>query len=279
MKRAGKPRSKTTELGERLRGYAAQYLSSDQKERAEGLAQAADLVDDWFSFRTPTMEAAPSDLEERVASLERTVFADRSVVPVHVAEARAAARVRSDRAFVPRVVRPPAPKTRADKGGLSPCERAILHACIQMEGAASVRQIGILSEYRTTSGSFGAAVTALRAAGYLEGSKAHLVVTDDGRAAAGAVAMPPRGAEYLPDWERLGHTAIVLLRAIAAEHPTLVSREELGTKTGYRASSGSFGAALTKLRALRLIARGEIMSDVPLFGLTPHFVQRWEDRS
>lgn len=148
-----------------------------------------------------------------------------------------------------------------------------------MEGAASVRQIGILSEYKTTSGSFGGSVTALRAAGYLEGSKAHLVVTDDGRAAAGPVAMPPRGAEYLPYWERLGHTAIVLLRAIAAEHPTLVSREELGTKTGYRASSGSFGAALTKLRALRLIARGEIMSDVPLFGLTPHFVQRWEDRS
>lgn len=122
MKRAGKPRSKTTELGERLRGYAAQYLSSDQKERAEGLAQAADLVDDWFSFRTPAVAAvvAPTDLEARVASLERTVFADRAAVPVHVAEARAAARVRSDRAFVPRVVRPPAPKTRADKGGLSP---------------------------------------------------------------------------------------------------------------------------------------------------------------
>jgi hypothetical protein len=54
-------------------------------------------------------------------------------------------------------------------------------------------------------------------------------------------------------WSKVAKAERLILEALRASYPQSVSKVDLAEKTGYVASGGGFGNALSKLRTLELI--------------------------
>ena len=145
--------------------------------------------------------------------------------------------------------RPPA------TGELSKCARALLVSLFQSKNSiADIDEVAIRAGYSVTSGSTAAALTALRAADLVQGASSCLSLTQAGLARSQEEEPLSTAPSVLDYWtSEVGTCAGALLREIVRVHPHPYDREELAQRTGYSPTSGSFAAALTELRRLRLV--------------------------
>ncbi len=162
-----------------------------------------------------------------------------------------------------------APRRQSDDGIKLPrAERRILTALAQYPRGRTKNQVAVLAAYAVNGGGFNNAISALRTAGYLNGSGDHLEITDKGLAALGSYDPLPTGDDLLNHWlQQLPKAERESLRVLANRYPNALTKEELAAYAGYEASGGGFNNALSKLRTLELISgRGELKASDDLFG-------------
>ncbi|HTF19346.1 MAG TPA: hypothetical protein VK658_14800 [Chryseolinea sp.] len=161
------------------------------------------------------------------------------------------------RSVIPNAVAPVVKRDKANGPiGIGRMERAILQVLAQRNGRAQTTksQLGILSGYSSTSGSFSNALSRLRTAGMISGSSEIIGITGEGLGAIGPVDPMPTGEALQQYWfSKVGRMEQQILTTLLEGHPGVFRKEELGTATGYSWNSGSFSNALSKLRTLQLI--------------------------
>jgi hypothetical protein len=142
-------------------------------------------------------------------------------------------------------------------GPLGKCERAILTALAQYPQGRTKNQISILSGYSSTSSGYDNALSKLRSLEYITRGNP-VVITDLGLAALGTWNPLPTGESLQSHWvHRLGKCESTILSALLRVHPGTLTKEEVAEQTGYSTSSSGFDNALSKLRTLELITRGQ----------------------
>ena len=111
-------------------------------------------------------------------------------------------------------------------------------------------QLGTLSRFTATGGTFGAYFGNLKRRGLLAEGGDGVSATDDGlREGGGAPATPQTTEEILSMWRsalRSGERRMLDALIDARPHP--LTREELGARTGFESRGGTFGAYLGTLR-------------------------------
>lgn len=257
----GERRRKTveSELGKAIRKYAHAYHDTGQVERAEGMFQAADMVDgarmsDIFRI-LKGQDASALSLEQRVAALEQAI----SSGPASPANGKAVSyrpgklpHLIDDVPSVP-IIRPSKPKV-PDPHGLGPAARAMLQVLVQHPNGLNRTALAIMSHYSRKSGSFHQALAQLRAAAFVSGNRQRLAATEAGKSAAGPVESLPTGEKLIDYWSgRLSPCASTFLEIFVTAAPEPVERGDLAQRSGYRPTSGSFHSALAELRALGLV--------------------------
>ena len=152
------------------------------------------------------------------------------------------------------------------QGNLGKCEKAILSALGQQSGPCSKSKLGILSGYSSTSGSFGNSLSKLRKLGYID-NMSDISITELGISVAVFNPLPQPGPELQQYWlGKLPKCERAILDYLIQVFPVSPSKHDLGVATGYAASSGSFGNALSKLRTLELIeGKNELKAVSSLF--------------
>lgn len=145
----------------------------------------------------------------------------------------------------------------ASKGGttgLGKPESAVLAVLAQQEGPIPKARLAMLAGYSPSGGAFGNCLSRLRVAGWIEGS-GELAITRGGRAIAPKRPPIPTGADLIDHWSnhpRMDKPMRAIFMALATSKKPL-TREQLAERTGYSASAGAFGNALSRLRVLGLI--------------------------
>jgi len=151
---------------------------------------------------------------------------------------------------------------------LGRCERALLTALAQRSPASStVAQVSILSGYSQSSSGFANALSALRTAGLMEGTREALRPTLEGMVQAGEVASIPTGGERVAFWNsKLGRCERQLLASLVEAYPNALNKAQLSEAAGYSLASSGFANGLSKLRTLELIhGRDELKASEDLF--------------
>lgn len=154
---------------------------------------------------------------------------------------------------------------------LSKSERRMLIAIVQRpEQRATKQQIAIVSGYSSKSGSFNNNLSHMSSMGLISRGNGFIQATEAGVNAVGnyePLSEDPQ--ELLEFWcSKVGGSAGRMLRVIAEAHPEAITKEELGEKTGYSTTSGSFNNNLSKMSSTGLIVRinpGEVKATEELF--------------
>lgn len=135
------------------------------------------------------------------------------------------------------------------------CERAILTALAQYPQGRSTSQVSILTTY--TEGGMKNALSKLRAAEYIDRGQP-IRITESGLSALGEWTPLPTGVDLQNYWlNKLGLCERTILNSLIEIHPKGFTMDELVEKTGY--SEGGMKNALSRLRTLELIVRGQPM--------------------
>ena len=281
-----------TDLAKRIRVAAAVYATNGQRERAEGMAQAADMVDELVkregivlpepsSKRVRLGYADPTDpLEGRVARLELQVRRLELLVghppdlrTINGGPAEIAKKVVG--ATLDKWAEEDAKKESAN--GLlsfgasgsgteprSPMDAKMLVVLAQRAPKPTTdAQLSILTGY-SRSGSFSGALARLRAAGWIEGDGKHISITAKGIPHVPAHAKIPTGAKLLEFWcDRVGTMGATVLQAIVSSYPNAIDVDFIVDATGYK-KSGSLSGALAVLRTLNLITKRGIKASEEL---------------
>jgi len=118
-------------------------------------------------------------------------------------------------------------------------------------------QLGTLAGFTPSGGTFGTYFGALKRYGLIiEASNGDVEITEAGLRYLGS-EVPPRPqttAEFLAMWQRaLRSGEWRMLEALVDVHPKALAREELGARTGYTATGGTFSTYLGTLRRNGLI--------------------------
>jgi hypothetical protein len=163
--------------------------------------------------------------------------------------------------------RPPkaaeAPVPRSADSGTSPRptgpERKVLTVLAQHPEGATKRKIALRSGYAVGGGGFGNILSSLRTKGWASG-RSEMVITEAGKAALGAWEPLPTGPALVEHWiGELPKAEGLILRVLVDAYPASLAKQEVAERTGYEASGGGFGNALSRLRTLELIeGRGEM---------------------
>jgi hypothetical protein len=146
-----------------------------------------------------------------------------------------------------------------ERDGLNPCEAKLLAVLGQRHPRpTSQHTLSMLSRYRK-SGSFYGAVTALRKAGYLQGTSAALFITEDGLKVRPPMKLPRPGPELVSHWAQelsANEPAAVgrIFLQVVSHYPGSVSKEQVVDELGYR-KSGSTEGAFTTLKAMELLEK------------------------
>jgi uncharacterized protein len=168
----------------------------------------------------------------------------------------------------PRIVPKPSRATGGNGAGekLPKAERRILTALAQYPDGSSKVQAAVLTGYAVNGGGFGNALSALRAAGLLEGRGEQLKITPAGLERLGPFEPLPQGRELLTYWlAQLGKAERAALEALCRAYPGELTKEQLAARAGYEANGGGFGNALSRLRTLELIGgRGTLRASPAL---------------
>jgi hypothetical protein len=158
----------------------------------------------------------------------------------------------------PRPVARPNGAAPADELSLRAGERKMLEVLARHYPLKVTRtQLGTLAGFTPSGGTFGAYFGTLKRAGFLTESRTgEVAITPAGLDYLGA-AMPPQPQtteELLAMWRgalRAGERK--MLDELLRVYPDALTREELGARTGYTASGGTFGAYLGTLRRNDLV--------------------------
>ncbi len=139
------------------------------------------------------------------------------------------------------------------------CERSILTALAQYPQGGSANQVAILSGYSSGSGGFNNSLSGLRSHGLITRGNP-MQVTQEGIAALGEYEPLPTGQDLIRYWlGKLDKCERSILECLSINYPNEMTSQEVAEKTGYTASSGGFNNALSRLRTLELITRGQPM--------------------
>jgi uncharacterized protein len=150
------------------------------------------------------------------------------------------------------------------QGGL----RRMLVALAQRPQGMSARQLGVRAGLSSSSGTFGTYLGKARQAGWIEGDRGRIAITDAGLSALGSYDPLPSGRDLAAYWLReLGDSgAARILESLVESYPAALSKDELAEKSGLSASSGTFGTYLSRLRTLELVeGRGTLKASDELF--------------
>ncbi len=149
---------------------------------------------------------------------------------------------------------------RSDGAKLGRAERRILTALAQYPEGRSKTQAAVLTGYAHSGGGFNNALSALRSNGYIEAGSDHLKITGEGLVALGPFEELPTGKALLQHWlGEVGKAERLILGALANVWPNSLSKEDVGTHTGYAPDGGGFNNAISRLRTLELIeGRGDL---------------------
>lgn len=130
-------------------------------------------------------------------------------------------------------------------------------------------QVGTLTGFKVSGGTFQTYWSVLRRAGYVEEQGGEIRVTDAGLDAAGvAPAAPATTDELVAMWgERLKAGARQMLDELVAAYPRALSYEELGARIGMTPSGGTFQTYVSTLRrnGLAETGGGQIRASEALF--------------
>lgn len=265
-----------TPIATQIRTAAAVYAANGQKEHAQGMVQAADMLDELAKRATAfvvrredmTPPATPEifgknfdEIRARLAKLEAAVFIKSRIRFVPGDSPTMAQKPVANGLLETPVFRPAGSATEPR----SPMDAKMLAVLAQRAPKPTTgAQLAILTGY-SRSGSFSGALARLRKAGWIDGSGKYLTITDAGWPHAPKTDPLPRGTALLDFWcERVGTMGGALLRAIVADYPGEVWADELAQRTGYK-QSGSFSGALAVLRTLDLVTkRGRIRASEEL---------------
>ena len=145
--------------------------------------------------------------------------------------------------------------------------RRILIALAQRPQGLSAKQLGVRAGLSSSSGTFGTYLAKCRSAGWIDGSRDRLVITEAGRAYLGSFDPLPTGQELLAYWlGKLGSGCSRMLQALADAYPQSLTKHQVGEAAGISATSGTFGTYLSQLRTLELVSgRGELRASEELF--------------
>ncbi len=133
-------------------------------------------------------------------------------------------------------------------------ERKILSVLARYPDGRRKSQIALLTGYAVSGGGFNNALGALRSKGWLTG-KDTLIITAEGCAALGDwEPLPAAGPALAAHWmAQLPKAERLILHALVGMHPQALTKEQIGTATGYASTGGGFNNALGRLRTLELI--------------------------
>lgn len=157
------------------------------------------------------------------------------------------------------------PGTTEGSGHLSKCERGILISLAQYPQGRTASQSAILSGYSSGSGGFNNALSSLRSQNYIT-REIPMRITESGLKALGHYDPLPTGSDLIAYWlsnGKLSKCEKAILEVVTNQYPDGVSLPDLSEGTGYQASSGGFNNALSKLRTLELIQRGQPVKASP----------------
>ena len=139
------------------------------------------------------------------------------------------------------------------------CERSILTALTQYPQGRSANQVAILSGYSSGSGGFNNSLSSLRSHRFITLGNP-IQVTQEGISALGEYDPLPTGQELIRYWlGKLDKCERAILTYLANIYPRDATAQEAAEKTAYAPSSGGFNNALSRLRTLELITRGQPM--------------------
>lgn len=143
---------------------------------------------------------------------------------------------------------------RSGDTSLSKSEAAFLSVLASYPDGRTKRQLGIQAGYSSNSGSFRNTLSSLKTRGFITRDGDNVIPTSAGIEAAGGLLPLPTGGELVDHWlSQLEKAPAEILRVLVDAYPNALSKEEVGAKSGYQASSGSFRNALSRLRTLELI--------------------------
>lgn len=150
-------------------------------------------------------------------------------------------------------------------GTLGKCERSILTALAQYPQGRTATQVAILSGYSVNSGGFNNSLGKLRKSEYITRGQP-IQITEAGLAALGTYTPLPTGHELANHWIReLPKCEAAILDYLIQFYPGALTSAELAERVGYSADSGGFNNALSRLRTLELINRGQPINASPNF--------------
>jgi len=159
--------------------------------------------------------------------------------------------------------------TKAAGETMPKAERSILTALVQF-GPCTKNKLAAVTGYAVTGGGFNNSISALRnkeSAPYIgfEGDK--IAIMNRGIQALGAYDPLPTGDALRQLWlSRLDKAQRSIMAALFNVYPHALSKEALAAKAGYEVTGGGFNNALSSLRTLELINRGnEIKASDDLF--------------
>lgn len=148
---------------------------------------------------------------------------------------------------------------------LPKAERALLTALAQFPHGCSRSKLALTSRYSVNSSTFDNALSGLRTRGYITRG-VPIQATSEGISALGDFEPLPTGEALREHWlQKLGKAERTLLRCIIENYPEPISREDLGHRSNYSTDSSTFDNALSTLRTLELITRGELRASEDLF--------------
>ncbi len=146
------------------------------------------------------------------------------------------------------------PLSGIETSALGKCERTILRVLLTLE-SCSKEHLAVKSVYSVNSGGFKNAISRLRTLGYLDGSGESLSSTSAARMNYEPVNILPQN-DLVAAWAGcLDKCERTLLEALNTYGPR--TKATLATNTGYQETSGGFKNALSRLRTLCLINRGD----------------------
>jgi hypothetical protein len=255
----------STPLGDKIRSFAAGYAMTGQEERAEGMYQAADVVDAEPQSANITEDrlllAMRAGLVAFAAALDgvptpptatsgMTKLVRKKKVPPSILEPAPS---------TPPSILEPAPSSPPSSNRtnipLGRCEMALLTVLSQRADKTTTdRQLAIFSGYRK-SGTFYEAIRAIKKAGFVEGDNRGLRITPLGKESHPVDNLPQPGEALVRYWkDKLPKADEVLLGVLVSAYPQHLSAEELADRSGYQ-TSGSFWSALRNLRMMELTER------------------------
>lgn len=134
--------------------------------------------------------------------------------------------------------------------------RMLAAVATSSNGSVSRTQLGVLSQFKTSGGTFQDYLSVLRRTGLVNVSGKKVTITAEGQTYLGddLPDVPTSAEEMLALWgPKLKKGARTMLQLLVDSYPTSMSRDELGERAGYTPSGGTFQDYLSVLRRNNLV--------------------------